>query len=134
MDAHSLTRHITETYEGLRTFEYSGDTFFLYDPDGTLPDERFYSLTIATVVTGDHHDTVSDLDHPGAYRVNIGLPRNSYTARLGPAPTVRDEAGILDTGYDYAERDLVLPHPHYACPPVSRMSLPQVIVNFGPDS
>ncbi len=117
MDATTLIRHIIETYEGLRVVEASEDVFFCYDPTGDLPDERFYSstvATVATVVTGDHYDTISDLDHPGAYRVNIGLPKDAYTARLGTPPTVRDERGILDTGVDHAVRDRVLPHPHYA--------------------
>ncbi|MBB4930994.1 hypothetical protein F4561_001814 [Lipingzhangella halophila] len=114
MDATAMTHYITETFDGVRVVESSGDTFLFYDPEGDLPSERLFSFAIATVVTSDSNDTVSDLDHPGAYRVNIGLPKGAYTARFGPAPAVRDEHGVLETGYDYAVRDRVLPHPHYA--------------------
>ncbi|MEV0697274.1 DUF6194 family protein [Saccharopolyspora sp. NPDC050389] len=112
MDATAMTRYIEETFDGVRAVENAGDTFFVHDPDGDLPDDRW--MPFATIVTGDNYDTVSDLDHPGAYRINIGLTKDSFTARFGPAPTARDERGVLATEFDYAARDQVLPHPHYA--------------------
>lgn len=92
--------------------EASGDTFFLYDPDGDLPPER--QMPFATIVTSDNYERVSRLDEPGAYRLNIGLTRATYTAMFGAAPTKRDDQGVLETGFDYAERDRVMPHPVYA--------------------
>lgn len=46
--------------------------------------------------------------------MNIGLPKAAYLARFGAAPTARGERGVLRTGFDYATRDQLLPHPHYA--------------------
>lgn len=107
-----MKRHILDTFDGVTALEATGDTFLIYDPRGDLPPER--QLPFATIVTGDHYDTASHLDRPGAYRLNIGLTRATYTARFGPAPSARDEHGILDTGVDYAATDTLLPHPHYA--------------------
>ncbi|NYE47490.1 hypothetical protein HDA32_002610 [Spinactinospora alkalitolerans] len=107
-----MTHYISETFDGVRAVESSGDTFFTYDPDGDLPEDRW--LPFATVVTGDDHDSVSGLDAPEAYRLNIGLTKAAYTSRFGPAPTDRDEHGVLDTGFDHSERDRVMPHPYYA--------------------
>src|SRR5829696_4604454 len=112
MDASEMKRYIVETFDGVRAAEGSGDTFFLYDPDGDLPPER--QLPFATIVTGDHYDHVSDLDRPGTYRLNIGLTRATYTARFGAAPTRRDADGVLETGFDYAAEDTLMPHPIYA--------------------
>lgn len=112
MDATTMTRYISEAFDGIRFVEYSGDTFFSYDPDGDLPDDRWSPF--ATVLTDDNYDTVSNLSEPGAYRINIGLTKQAYVSRLGSAPHSRDEQGILVTGFDYSVRDRVLPHPHYA--------------------
>ena len=111
MDADELKRYICDTFDGVWAVENSGDWFFLYDPDQDLPPERQFPF--ATLVTGDRHDTVSRLDGPGAYRINIGLTRATYTATFGPAPTRRDAAYVLETGYDYAAADTLMPHPIY---------------------
>lgn len=112
MDATAMKHYISETFDGIRVAESEGDTFFSYDPDGDPPDDRW--LPFATVVTDDNYDSVSGLGEPGAYRINIGLTKQAYVARLGSAPHSRDEHGILVTGFDYSVRDRVLPHPHYA--------------------
>ncbi len=112
MTASEMKRYICETFDGVNAIDASGDTFFLYDPDRDLPPER--RQPFATIVTGDHYDTVSDLTRPGAYRLNIGLTKATYTARFGAPPTRRDTAGVLDTGYDHAAADTLMPHPIYA--------------------
>ncbi|GAA3666435.1 DUF6194 family protein [Nonomuraea antimicrobica] len=108
MDATAMTRYISETFDQARSTESSGDTFFTYGPPGDQ------WLLFATVVTGDTYDSVSDLSREGAYRLNLGLTKATYTARFGRPPTERDEHGVLETGHDYARRDAVMPHPHYA--------------------
>jgi hypothetical protein len=112
MNADELKQHIRETFAGIRVDESGGDTFVTYDPDGDLPADRWHPF--ATIVTGDTHDTVSDLDHPGAYRLNIGLTKATYTGLFGAPPTERDDRGVLVTEHDHAVRDRLMPHPHYA--------------------
>ncbi|MFC6087672.1 DUF6194 family protein [Saccharothrix lopnurensis] len=112
MEAGEVQRYISETFEGVTALESDGDAYFLYDPDRDLPPER--QTPFATLVTGDRHDRVSDLDRPGAYRLNIGLTKATYTSLFGAPPTRRDEDHVLDTGYDHAERDRLVPHPVYA--------------------
>lgn len=112
MDAAALTRQIAERYEGVTSVENAGDTFFTYDPDDDLPEQGWFPFV--TVVTDDNYDTVSRLSEPGAYRVNLGLAKSAYTARLGSPPKERGADGVLATDYDYAARDTLLPHPYYA--------------------
>lgn len=101
MDKSELTRHIIDTFAGVRVAENAGDLFFLYDPDGDLPPQR--QMPFVTIVTGDHYDTASQLDRDGAYRVNIGLTKAGYAQLIGQS-----------TVDDYTPRDRLLPHPEYA--------------------
>ncbi|RKR93131.1 hypothetical protein BDK92_7648 [Micromonospora pisi] len=107
-----MKRYICTAFEGVRALESAGDTFLLYDPDGDLPAERQFPF--ATIVTGDHYETVSALNRPDTYRLNIGLTKVTYTGSFGAAPTHRDADGVLETGFDYAAVDTLMPHPVYA--------------------
>lgn len=84
----------------------------MYDPGGDLPAERQFPFV--TIVTGDHYDSVSNLNRPGTYRLNIGLTKATYVASFGAAPTQRGADGVLDTGFDHAAVDTLMPHPIYA--------------------
>lgn len=110
MDADHVKRYVCETFDGMNVMEANGD-FFIYDPDHDLPPQR--QIPFVTIVTGDSYDAVSDLSRPGAYRLNIGLTKATYTARFGQPPSERDEHGILLTGHDYAAPDVLVPHPYY---------------------
>ena len=112
MEADNLKRYINDTFDGVAAVEHDGDTFLTYDPAGDLPADRWWPF--ATIVTGDRYDSVSALDRPGAYRLNLGLTRATYVSLFGAAPTRRDEHGVLLTGADYAATDTLLPHPIYA--------------------
>ena len=112
MNATDMKRYICATFDGVNALDASGDTFLIYDPDRDLPAER--QLPFATIVTGDRYDSVSQLDRPEVYRLNIGLTKATYTALFGAPPTHRDEYGVLRTDLDYAATDVVMRHPIYA--------------------
>jgi Family of unknown function (DUF6194) len=113
MNSSDMKGYICQTFDGVNPVEGSGDTFFLYDPNRDLPPER--QMPFATIVTGDHYDSVSELSRRGAYRLNIGLTKATYSSLFGPAPTTRrGEHGVLETGFDYTATDTVMPHPIYA--------------------
>jgi hypothetical protein len=112
-EATSLLRAIEHLLPGIVTTEGAGDWYLFYDPDGaTRPDQRF---PFCTLVTGDRYDAASRLDRdPATYRVNLGVDRPTYEELFGPAP--RQAAGyeVIETGFDYAATDTLLPHPFYA--------------------
>ncbi|MGW6281780.1 DUF6194 family protein [Kribbella sp. NPDC055071] len=103
---------VIRAYDGIRVLEAQDDVFYLYDPAGDLPPER--QQPFATIVTGDHYEKVSRLDEPGAWRLNLGLTKATYTSLFGPVPTERDTEWVLDSGHDYSARDTLMPHPFYA--------------------
>ena len=81
-----------------------GDAFFYYAPDGVLPKTQPF----ATVVTKDYPDDAAcRLDRPDAFRVNLAVGRQRFTAETGTTPRDADPERI-----DYAD-DVLLPHPVY---------------------
>lgn len=113
VDAAALFRAVERELPGIVTTTGNGDWFVFYDPDRvTQPDSRF---PFCTIVTGDRYDAASDLDRdPVSYRVNLGISRDRYEERLGPAPRQAAGRAVIDTGVDYTNRDTVMPHPFYA--------------------
>lgn len=87
-------------HPGTRLVELDGDSYAIYDPRGDLPPER--QLPWATIVTSDAHDTASNLDRAGVFRLNLGLPRARFRELVDPG---RD--------YDLTAIDVLLPHPVY---------------------
>ena len=112
-EAPTLLRAVERELPGIVTTTGSGDWFVFYDPDGTTsPEQRF---PFCTLVTGDRYDAASRLDRdPATYRVNLGVDRRSYEDLFGPAPRQAAGREIIDTGFDYAATDTLLPHPFYA--------------------
>jgi hypothetical protein len=81
-----------------------GDYFFYYAPDGRVPDNV---QPYGTIVTKDYPgDTESDLDRDGRWRVNIHVGRSRFAELTGADP---QDPSLRD----YAETDVLLPHPVY---------------------
>jgi len=82
-----------------------GDHFFYYAPDGRVPER---TQPYATIVTKDYPgDTLSELDPPGRWRVNIAVGRARFIELTGTEPR---DAGASS----YRTADVILPHPVYA--------------------
>jgi hypothetical protein len=83
-----------------------GDHFFYYAPDGQVPQRE---QPFATVVTKDYpDDTLSGLDAPGRWRLNIHVGSAAFARLTGQHPG--REAPVAD----FSTADTVLPHPVYA--------------------
>ena len=107
MDAAEITDYIRETFPGVETTEAYTYTFFFYGAGRMLP--------FATLATADNeHDRVSELDRDGAYRLNIGVSRDTYRSLLGDDKPRLGPAGVIEGDHDFTLRDQILPHPHYA--------------------
>lgn len=107
MDAAAVIDYIREAFPGVETTEAYGYTFFFYGSERMLP--------FATLAHADNeHDRVSELDRDGAYRLNIGVSRETYRSLLGDEKPRLGPAGVIDGGHDFTLRDRILPHPHYA--------------------
>ena len=96
-DPEAIARFIRETYPETVVAEALDATFFSLD-------EKHWP-NYATIVRTDEHDegTPSDLARPGAFRLNIGVGRETFQRLVGSMESP-----------DYAAYDRVLPHPDYA--------------------
>lgn len=96
MEISAIVRHIRESFADVNLVEKDGTTFFFFGPEQMFP--------FATIVTRDNeHDCQSRLDRPGAYRLNLGLPRETFGPLFGTA----------DGAFDYSAIDTLFPHPLY---------------------
>lgn len=99
---------LKELFPQAEVSEVNG-TFFWF----ASGDER-KMLPFLTLVTTDEHDRASNLSRPGVCRLNLGLTPAEYQARFGPLPKPRADWGVLDTGFDSTQLDILMPHPVYA--------------------
>jgi hypothetical protein len=127
-DADSLAQYIKDTYYQVQFEEVDGNTTFFYGDDHKMP--------FATLLTKDTHDTVSALNRPGIYRLDIGARKASFQRyfdkdllieALAPSEEeLNDEQELSDTpatdansealsnaNYDYTALDTLMPHPLY---------------------
>ncbi|MBM3744093.1 MAG: hypothetical protein FJW46_07400 [Actinobacteria bacterium] len=71
-----------------------------------------YSLTIKE--SDGTNDQASTLDRDGVFRVFFGVSRNSYEGLFRPKPPRPAKGGVVDTGHDFTQTNLLVPHPIYA--------------------
>jgi hypothetical protein len=96
-DPEAITRTILEHWPETVVATALGATFFSLD-------EKHWP-NYATIVTTDEHDdgAPSNLARPGAFRLNIGVGRETFERLVGSTDAP-----------DYAAYDRLLPHPVYA--------------------
>lgn len=97
MSLQAIKQFITKQLPNVTQLESFGYTFFFYGPDQVLP-----FVTIAA--SDNEHDSVSNLNRDGVFRVNIGVSKNTYN-KLFEGP---------ETEWDYTTSNRFMPHPHYA--------------------
>lgn len=108
MNEAAIVGYIAATFAGSETVVAAGSTFFFTGSDHMFP--------FATLVTNDEYETVSDLNRPGIFRLNIGVGKETFRAHFGAETSFPDMNAGLDatpTGYDFAALDRLLPHPVY---------------------
>ncbi len=76
MDATTVDAYIREAFPGVETTTAYTYTFYFHGSERMLP--------FATMATADNeHDRVSGLDRDGAYRLNVGVSRETYRSLFG---------------------------------------------------
>ena len=100
MNDTALAQYIVDNFAGTETTTSYGYTFFFFGSERKLP--------FATIASADNeHDSISNLDRPGVFRLNIGVSKKTFQSLFG-----KDR---VDTAsYDYTALDRVMPHPEYA--------------------
>ncbi len=105
MDEDSITQYIIDTFDGIHLVTADGNTFFIYDPEGKFP--------FATLMINDANDQFSNLSRPSAFRLNIGVSKQTYQSLFGTQTPSSDQGGDAESNYDFTVFDQLLPHPVY---------------------
>lgn len=104
MNEEAITGYIRDTFAGVEPVTVTGTTYYFYDPEQKFP--------FVTLVTDNAHDSASNLDRPGVFRLNIGGSKETYRALFGSSPAP-DAAGEGAGDHDFTALDRLLPHPVY---------------------
>ena len=88
-----------------------GETSLFFNPKGASAHGSYF-LTIKE--SDGENDQASNLDRDGVFRVSFGVSRISYEALFGPKPPRPAKGGVVKTGHDFTQTDLLMPHPIYA--------------------
>jgi hypothetical protein len=100
MNESSVADYIMKTFSDVETSTDFGYTFFFYKSD--------HLLSFATIASTDNeYESISNLNRPGVFRLNIGVSRETFQSLFGAAK-------VDVSKYDFTALDLIMPHPDYA--------------------
>jgi hypothetical protein len=105
-----IAEQLLKNFEGLKVVNAWGEKSFFYNPDGLLK-RGVYFCTIKE--KDGENDTASELNREGIFRINFGLPRDSFIRKFGDVPGRPQKGGVIEGGYDFTQFDLLTPHPVY---------------------
>jgi Family of unknown function (DUF6194) len=109
MDPSAVISSIDDAFDKVEQVVKDGTWFFFFDSDHMFP--------FATLVTNDLHDTASDLERPGVYRLNIGVSKETWIGLFGePTKGTPGDHGIgsgSSADWDFTKLDTLMPHPVY---------------------
>ncbi len=107
----NIIEEIANEFNGVVPKASWGETSLFYNPDKLLPN-GVYFCTIKEK-DGDN-DKASNLNREGIYRLSIGISKESYGSLFGERPERPSKGCIIDTGHDFTECNILMPHPIYA--------------------
>jgi hypothetical protein len=106
----NIVEKIVTEFDGIVPKSSWGEISLFYNPGQVLPN-GVYFCTIKEK-NGDN-DKASDLDRVGIYRLSIGISKESYESLFGTRPKRPSKGSIVDTGHDFTESNILMPHPIY---------------------
>ena len=102
---------LTTRFDGLAPKASWGETSLFYNPNIALTNGVYF----CTVKEHDGaNDKASALDREGVFRLAVGLTVQRYEHLFGPRPARPPKGSAVETGHDFTQLDVVMPHPVYA--------------------
>jgi len=98
-----------ETFPGLIEDWNWAERSLFYNPHYQLP-KGAYFLTFKE--RDGANDSASRI-RPGDYRLNVGISKVAFTDWFGAVPLRPAAGGVVQTGHDFSQPDLIMPHPVY---------------------
>jgi len=110
MLATEIVTKIENKFAGVMPKSSWGETSLFYNPESLLPNGVYF----CTIKEKDgENDKASNLDREGIYRLSIGISKESYHALFGQKPKRPSKGAIIDTGHDFTQCNVLMPHPIY---------------------
>jgi hypothetical protein len=110
MNEVEISHYIMTTFEGVDVVVASGDSFFFYNPDGSVPPN--HKFPFVTLVTSDINDQFSNLNRPSIFRLNIGITKQTFRTLFAKQDNAAESNDVF-SNYDFRALDQVMPHPVY---------------------
>lgn len=106
-----ILKYCLDNLDGTVEINSWGERGIFYNPGGVLK-RGVYVLTVKEK-DGDN-DRASHLDHEDAWRINIGVRKQTFRTLFGELPKRPCKGGIVDMPYEFTTKDVIIPHPVYA--------------------
>ncbi|MEE9491989.1 MAG: DUF6194 family protein [Gammaproteobacteria bacterium] len=110
MKSEEIIEKVMGKFDGVIPKSSWGETSLFYNPGKALPN-GVYFCTIKEK-DGDN-DKSSNLDRNRVFRLSIGISKESYEKEFGERAKRPGKGGIINTGHDFAELNVLMPHPIY---------------------
>ncbi len=111
MNPKKIIETITSNLDGVKPKSSWGETSLFYNPKNELPNGVYF----CTIKENDgENDKSSKLSRENIFRLSIGIPKETYHSLFGEKPTRPDKGGIVNTGHDFTQENVLMPHPIYA--------------------
>lgn len=111
MKIEELIDDLISSYDHLYLKKTWGETSIFFNPN-KASSHGSYFLTLKE--SDGVNDKASNLDRDEIFRVSFGVSRDSYEALFGPKPLRPIKGGVVETGHDFTQTNLLMPHPIYA--------------------
>lgn len=106
----TIIEYVCTTHNDVIVNHNWGERGLFYNPARQLP-KGVYLLTFKE--KDGPHDQASALHRGGLYRLNLGISKPSFIRLFGGIPARPPANHIVDTGHNFQQLDVVLPHPVY---------------------
>jgi hypothetical protein len=110
LDVKDIDSWVLTTFDGLAPQSSWGERSYFYNPGGRSA-RGTYFLTIKE--KDGANDRSSNMDRPGIWRLNFGLPRLDFIRLFGTLPTRPGKGQAIHGPWDFTALDLLTPHPVY---------------------
>lgn len=105
-----IIQHLATTFHGLTSINTWGERSFFYNPEGLFK-RGVYFCTIKE--KNGANDKASGLERDNVFRINFGVPKQTFLNLFTVLPKRPAQGGVIDGGYDFKRLDTLTPHPIY---------------------
>jgi len=111
MEPTEIIQKLLGEFEHLVLRKTWGETSLFFNPANGATHGTYF-LTLKE--KDGANDKSSQLDREGVFRVSFGLSQKSFQDLFGETPARPGKGGVVSTGHEFTQLDVLMPHPIYA--------------------